>query len=120
MEKKAPKAECQLSFDRPPSYLTLLNRIEQEPTTLKLKQVNYHIKAAKEYVLRDNWTRIVGDEGAIKLAVSVIARSISFAILLVSSIATYAIEVCKPPVQYPPQGHVEWSYAKLAPFMLQA
>ena len=94
MEKKAPKAERQLSFDRPPSYLALLNRIEQEPTALKLKQITYHIKAGKEYVLQNNWTRIVGDGGAIELTVSVIARSISFAI----PTATCAVGVCKLPV----------------------
>ena len=99
MEKKAPKAECQLSFDRPPTYLALLNRIEQEPKTLKLEQVKNHIKAGKEYVLQDNWTRLVGDEGAVKLAVSVIARSISFAVLLIFSIAKYAVEICKLPVR---------------------
>ncbi|DBA92162.1 TPA: hypothetical protein ACH3X1_015880 [Trebouxia sp. C0004] len=69
MEKKAPKAECQLSFDSPPSYLALLNCIEQEPTALKLQQVNYHIKAGKEYMLQDNWMHIVGDEGAINLTI---------------------------------------------------
>ena len=82
--EEGAKGRVSASFDRPPSYLALLKRIEQEPTTLKLEQVNHHIKVGKEYVLQDNWTRIVGDEGAIKLAVSVIARSISFAVLLIS------------------------------------
>ncbi|KAL3163153.1 hypothetical protein ABBQ32_009563 [Trebouxia sp. C0010 RCD-2024] len=69
MENKAPKEECQLSFDRPPSYLALLDSIEQEPTALKLEQVNFQIKAGKEFVRQDNWTRVVGDRGAIKLAI---------------------------------------------------
>lgn len=78
MKKKAPKEESQLSFDRPPSYLALLDRVEQEPTALKLEQVNYHIKAGKEFVLQDNWMHLVGDRGAIKLLVSIIARSMAF------------------------------------------
>ncbi|KAA6426042.1 MAG: hypothetical protein FRX49_03894 [Trebouxia sp. A1-2] len=69
MENKAPNEDCQLSFDRPPSYLALLDSIEQEATSLKLEQVNFQIKAGKEYVRQDNWTRLVGDRGAIKLAI---------------------------------------------------
>ena len=98
MEKKAPKEECQLSFDRPPSYLALLDRIEQEPTALKLEQVNFHIKAGKEFVLQDNWARLVGDRGAIQLAVSFMARTIAFSNLLTFSTATCAAGVCKLPV----------------------
>ena len=78
MENKAPKEERQLSFDRPPSYLALLDSIEQKPTALKLEQVNFQIKAGKAFVRQDNWTRVVGDRGAIKLAVSVMGRSIAF------------------------------------------
>lgn len=69
MENKAPKEECQLSFDRLPSYLALLDGIEQEPTALKLEQVNFQIKAGKEFVRQDNWTRVVGERGAIKLVI---------------------------------------------------
>ena len=92
MENKAPKEECQLSFDRPPSYLALLDSIEQEPTALKLEQVNFQIKAGKELVRADNWMRVVGDRGAIKLAVSVMVRSIAFSSLLVFSTATCAAD----------------------------
>ncbi|KAL0047698.1 hypothetical protein WJX82_009730 [Trebouxia sp. C0006] len=69
MEHKASREECQLSFGRPPSYLALLDRIEQEPTALKLEQVKFHIKAGKESVHQDNWTHLVGDRRAIKLAI---------------------------------------------------
>ncbi|KAL3140352.1 hypothetical protein ABBQ38_004616 [Trebouxia sp. C0009 RCD-2024] len=69
MENKAPKEECQLSFDRPPLYLALLDRIEQEPTALKLEQVKFQIKAGKEFVHQDSWTRVVGDRHAIELVI---------------------------------------------------
>lgn len=82
MENKAPKEECQLSFDRPPLYLALLDRIEQEPTALKLEQVKFQIKAGKEFVHQDSWTRVVGDRHAIELVVSVMLRSIAFSNLL--------------------------------------
>lgn len=101
MENKAPKEECQLSFDRLPSYLALLDGIEQEPTALKLEQVNFQIKAGKEFVRQDNWTHVVGDRGAIKLVVSVMVRSIAFPILLILlilSTARCAVAVCKLPV----------------------
>ena len=97
-EKKAQKEEFQISFDRPPSYLALLDSIEREPTALKLDQVNFHIKAGKEFVLQDNWARLVGDRGAIKLAVSFMARTIAFSNLLIFSTATCAAGVCKLPV----------------------
>ena len=101
MENKAPKEEYQLSFDRPPSYLALLDSIEQEPTALKLEQVNFQIKVGKEFVRQDNWTRVVGNRGGIKLAVSVMVRSIAFSnllILLILSTARCAVAVCKLPV----------------------
>lgn len=98
MEKKSPKEEFQLSFDRPPAYLALLDRVEQEPTALKLAQVNFHIKAGKELVLQDNWARLVGGSGAIKLAVSFMARSIAFSNLFMFSTATWAAGACKLPV----------------------
>ena len=74
MEKTAPKEECQLSFDRHPLYLALLDRIEQEPSAAKFEQVNYHIKAGKEVVLEDNWMRLVGNRQTIELVVSFTAR----------------------------------------------
>ena len=100
MEKKSPKEEIQLTFDWPPSYLALLDRIEQEPkpTAFKLAQVNFRIKAGKELVLQDNWARLVGGRGAIKLAVSSMARSIAFSNLFMFSIATCAAGACKLPV----------------------
>ena len=85
----------QISFGRPPSYLALLGSIEQQPTALKLDQVNFHIKAGKQFVLQDNWARLVGDRGAIKLAVSFMARTIAFSNLLIFSTATCAAGVCK-------------------------
>ncbi len=94
-EKNAQKEEFQISFDRPPSYLALLDSIEREPTALKLDQVNFHIKAGKEFVFQDNWARLVGDRGAIKLAVSFMARTIAFSNLLIFSTATCAAGVCK-------------------------
>ena len=98
MEKKLPKEEFQLSFDGPPSHLALLDSIEQEPTALKLAQVNFHIKAGKELVLQDNWARLVGGTGAIKLAVGFMAGSIACFNLLIFPTATCAAEVCKLPV----------------------
>ena len=98
MEKASPKEEFPLSFDRPPSYLALLDSIEQAPTALELAQVNFHIKAGKELVLKDNWARLVGDRVAIKLAVSFTARSIAFSNPLIFSTATCAVGVCKLPV----------------------
>lgn len=71
MEKKASKEDFQLSFRRPPSYLALVDRIEQTPTTLNLDQTNYHIKAGKEVVSQFNWTDVLGHRNAITLAVSV-------------------------------------------------
>ncbi|KAL0040302.1 hypothetical protein WJX77_002769 [Trebouxia sp. C0004] len=69
-EKKAQEEEVQICFDRPPSYLALLDSIERGPTALKLDQVNFHIKAGKESksVLFSRTMRLVGDRGAIKLA----------------------------------------------------
>jgi len=98
MEKEAQKEELQISFDRPPSYSALLGSIEQQSTALKLDQVNFHIKAGKEFVLQDNWARLVGDRGAINLAVSSMARTIAFSNLLIFSTATCAAGVCKLPV----------------------
>ena len=95
MEKKSPKEEFQLSFDRP---LALLDRVEQEPTALKLAQVKLHIKAGKELVFEDNWACLVGSSGAIKLAVSFMARSIAFSNLFIFSTATCAAGACKLPV----------------------
>ena len=95
MEKKSPKEEFQLSFDRP---LALLDRVEQEPTALKLAHVKFHIKAGKELVFEDNWARLVGGSGAIKLAVSFMARSIAFFNLFMFSTATCAAGACKLPV----------------------
>ncbi len=122
MEKEAQKKEFQISFDGPPSYLTLLGSIEQQPTALKLDQVNFHIKAGKEFVLQDNWARLVRDRGAINLAVRFMARTVAFSNLLIFSTATCAAGVCRLPVQLQSasQGHVEWSYANLILFTLQA
>ena len=94
MEKKAPKEECRLSFDTPPSYLALLDSIEQQPTALKLEDVKFYIMAGKESVRQDNWARVVGDTGAIKLEVSFVARLIPLTNLLMFATATCAVEVC--------------------------
>ncbi len=97
-EEEEEEEEFQISFGRPPSYLALLGGIEQQPTALKLDQVNFHIKAGKEFVLQDNWARLVGDRGAINLAVSFMASTIAFSNLLIFSTATCAAGVCKLPV----------------------
>ena len=70
MDAKAVEEECQLSFDGRPSFITLLDRIEQEPTAVKLVEVNYIVKAGKETVLEDSWLRLMGARDAIKLAIS--------------------------------------------------
>ena len=70
MDTKAVKDECQLSFDGRPSFITLLDCIEQEPTAVKLGEVNYIVKAGKETVLENTWLRLIGARNAIKLAVS--------------------------------------------------
>ena len=103
IEKKAPKEEYQLSFDKPPSYLALLDSIEQKPTALKLEQINFHIKAGKEDVLQDNWARLVGDRGAIKLEVSFMHHQKLSPIYSFSSVQ-----------------HVLLESARLVPFLLQA
>ena len=86
-EKKAQQAEIQISFNRPPSYLALLDCIEREPTALKLDQVNFHVKLGKQFVLQHNWADLVGNRAAIKLAVSfmVIASFFFFFFLLLYS-----------------------------------
>lgn len=70
MDTKARKEECQLSFDGRPSFITLLDRIEQEPTTVNLEEVNYIVKAGKETVLENSWLRLISARDAIKLSVS--------------------------------------------------
>ena len=70
MDTKAVDEECQLSFDGRPSFITLLDRIEQEPTAVKLGKVNYIVKAGKETVLENTWLRLIGARDAFKLAVS--------------------------------------------------
>lgn len=74
MDTKARKEECQLSFDGRPSFITLLDRIEQEPTAVNLEEVNYIVKAGKETVLENSWLRLIGARDAIKLAVSSVPR----------------------------------------------
>ncbi len=91
-EKKAQKEEFQISFDRAPPYLDLLNSIQQAPTALKLDQVNFRIKAGKEFVVQNNWARLVGDRGAIKLVVSSMARTIPVSNLLIFSTAICLLE----------------------------
>lgn len=84
MDTKAVKEECQLSFDGRPSFITLLDRIEQEPTKVKLGEVNYIVKAGKETVLESTWLRLIGARDAIKLAVSsVISMTLIFHAFLV-------------------------------------
>lgn len=65
---------------------------------MKLEQVNFLIKAGKEFVLQDDWARLVGDRGAIKLTVSFMARSTAFSNLLIVSTERCAAGVCKLPV----------------------
>ena len=40
MNMEAVKEECQLLFDGQPSFITLLDRIEQEPKAVRLEEVN--------------------------------------------------------------------------------
>ena len=74
MDTKARKEECQLSFDGRPSFITLLDRIEQEPTAVNLEEVDYIVEAGKETVLENSWLRLIGARDAIKLAVSSVPR----------------------------------------------
>ena len=84
MNAKAKKEECQLSFDGRPSFITLLDRIEQEPTKVNLGEVNYIVKAGKETVLQNTWLRLIGARDAIKLAVSsVVSMTLIFHAFLV-------------------------------------
>ena len=102
MEKKAPKEEFKLTFNRFKlkfhSYLTLLDRIEQQPTALKPEQVDFFTKVDQELVLQNNWTRLVGDRGAIELVVSFMARTVPFPGYSFAPLEPCAAGVCKLPV----------------------
>ena len=122
MDAKAVKVECQLSFDGRPTFITLLDRIEQEPTAVKLEEVEYIVKAGKETVLEDSWLRLIGARDAIKLAVSSVPRMtliprafpVCCDMLFESLLAPLLIAMfCSVALRFDPQVSNSWQTAPL-------